>query len=212
MRRCTPSAGAARRRSPPASIEAYRKAHPLVADVVCFHGPHINHLTLPTLDIDAVQTALAEHELDPKSIVEGPPRARFPILLRQTSFKAIAEPVRFAGRDDARGEHRARFGEIEQRGAALTAKGRALYDRLLARDARRQSAARRRDRGDYMAELKRRFAAFPDDAATLRAQGLAFFRYAPGDARASERGDVETSAARRRAHRRADHSTKIFCR
>jgi len=170
--------------------EAYRKAHPLVADVVCFHGPHINHLTLPTLDIDAVQTALGERGLDPKSIVEGPPQREFPILLRQTSFKAIAEPVRFAGRDDARGEHRARFGEIEQRGAALTAKGRALYDRLLSETL---AANPPRDGAvtEYMAELKRRFAAFPDDATTVRAEGLAFFRYAPGDKK-SAHGDVET--------------------
>ncbi|MBG0810113.1 VOC family protein [Methylosinus sp. H3A] len=170
--------------------EAYRKAHPLVADVVCFHGPHINHLTLPTLDIDAVQEALAERGLDPKSIVEGPPPRQFPILLRQTSFKAIAEPVRFSGRDEARGEHRARFGEIEQRGAALTAKGRALYDRLLA-ETLAANAPRDGATGDYRAELKSRFAAFPDDAATLRAQGLAFFRYTPGENR-SARGDVET--------------------
>ncbi|HEY8063199.1 MAG TPA: VOC family protein [Methylosinus sp.] len=173
--------------------EAYRKAHPLVADVVCFPGPHINHLTLPTLDMDAAQKALAERGLDPKSIVEGPPPRAFPILLRQTSFKAIAEPVRFAGRDDARGEHRARFGEIEQRGAALTAKGRALYDRLLA-ETLAAAPPREGAIADYKAELKRRFAAFPDDAAALRAQGLAFFRYAPGDKQRanSGRGDVET--------------------
>ena len=170
--------------------EAYRKAHPLVADIVCFHGPHINHLTLPTLDIDAVQTALAERGLDPKSIVEGPSRRAFPILLRQTSFKAIAEPVRFAGREEARGEHRARFGEIEQRGAALTAKGRALYDRLLAETL--ATAPPRDDAiADYMAELKRCFAAFPDDAATVRAQGLAFFRYAPGERKSAQK-DVES--------------------
>jgi len=29
-------------------------AHRLIADVVCFKGPHINHLTPRTLDIDAV--------------------------------------------------------------------------------------------------------------------------------------------------------------
>jgi uncharacterized glyoxalase superfamily metalloenzyme YdcJ len=54
--------------------------------------------------------------------------------LRQTSFKARPEPVEFIEEDGRRvtGAHAARFGEIEQRGAALTAKGRALYDRLLA--------------------------------------------------------------------------------
>jgi uncharacterized glyoxalase superfamily metalloenzyme YdcJ len=98
--------------------------------------------------------------------------------------------VRFAGRDEARGEHRARFGEIEQRGAALTAKGRALYDRLLA-ETLAANPPRDGATSDYRAELERRFAAFPDDAATLRAQGLAFFRYAPGEKRGAT-GDVET--------------------
>ena len=56
-------------------------------------------------------------------------RAAVPILLRQTSFKALEEPVLFAG--EHKGTHTARFGEIEQRGVALTPKGRELYDRLL---------------------------------------------------------------------------------
>ncbi|MBY6239944.1 VOC family protein [Methylosinus sp. Sm6] len=160
------------------SADVYRKflaAHPLVADVVCFQGPHINHLTLPSLDIDAVQQSMVEHGLDPKAIVEGPPRRRAPILLRQTSFKAIEEKARFDGEE---GAHKARFGEIEQRGAALTAAGRALYDELLAQTL----AAAPPDKAspaDYGAELARRFADFPDDAATLRARRLAFFRYAP---------------------------------
>ncbi|NHN23202.1 DUF1338 family protein, partial [Bacillus amyloliquefaciens] len=64
-----------------------------------------------------------------KAVVEGPPPRAVPILLRQTSFKAIEEDVVFPG--DQPGQHTARFGEIEQRGAALTPAGRALYDRLL---------------------------------------------------------------------------------
>lgn len=38
--------------------EALRKFHPLVADICCFAGPHINHLTPRTLDIDAVQDGM----------------------------------------------------------------------------------------------------------------------------------------------------------
>jgi uncharacterized glyoxalase superfamily metalloenzyme YdcJ len=38
--------------------EALRKVHPLVADICCFSGPHINHLTPRTLDIDAVQQGM----------------------------------------------------------------------------------------------------------------------------------------------------------
>jgi len=120
------------------SAETYRKlhaAHPLIADVVCFRGPHINHLALRTLDIDAAQFAMNTHEMNPKATVEGPPRRDCAILLRQTSFKAIEEPIVFdeANGHRSHGVHSARFGEIEQRGIALTAKGRALYDRLLIR-------------------------------------------------------------------------------
>ena len=80
-----------------------KAAHPLVADVVCFRGPHINHLTPRTLDIDAVQAAMPAHGMQAKAVIEGPPRRACPILLRQTSFHALSEPVRFAGAaDDAR--------------------------------------------------------------------------------------------------------------
>ena len=138
-------------------------AHPLVADIVCFKGPHINHLTPRVLDIDAAQAAMRAHGLQAKPTIEGPPRRRCPILLRQTSFKALSEPVRFGPEP---GAHAARFGEIEQRGAALTEAGRALYDRLLARSLSHPDAADA-------------FAAFPDDHETLRRERLAFYRYVP---------------------------------
>ncbi len=140
------------------TYEALRAAHPLVADIACFQGPHINHLTPRVLDIDAAQSAMQARGLSVKPQIEGPPRRRCPILLRQTSFRALSEPVRFGTEC---GEHTARFGEIEQRGVALTAAGRALYDRLLAE-------------GDARA-----FAAFPDDHETLRRDGLAYYRFVP---------------------------------
>ena len=145
--------------------------HRLIADVVAFKGPHINHLTPRTLDIDAVQAGMPRRGIDPKAIVEGPPLRRCPILLRQTSFKALHEQVVFVEDNGERtlGSHSARFGEIEQRGAALTAKGRALYDRLL--DNARQAG------GDYGQALVRQFGEFPDDYASLRRQELAYFRY-----------------------------------
>lgn len=121
-----------------ATYQRLQQEHRLIADVVCFKGPHINHLTPRTLDIDEVQRRMPQVGIDPKAIIEGPPRRRCPILLRQTSFKALEEPISFA--DAAQGHHTARFGEIEQRGIALTHKGRALYDRLLGdakRDGRR---------------------------------------------------------------------------
>jgi uncharacterized glyoxalase superfamily metalloenzyme YdcJ len=156
------------------TYERLHNAHRLVADVVCFRGPHINHLTPRTLDIDAAQAEMPRRGILAKEVIEGPPARRVPILLRQTSFKALEEAITFADGDDD-GAHTARFGEIEQRGLALTRKGRALYDRLL-EEARSTNAAGTAD-PDYPARLERAFAAFPDDLATLRREGLGFFRY-----------------------------------
>lgn len=160
------------------SAQDYKELHDqhrLIADVVAFKGPHINHLTPRTLDIDEVQRQMPLHGIPAKAVVEGPPTRRCPILLRQTSFKALEEPVSFSGEE---GSHTARFGEIEQRGVALTRKGRALYDQLL-NEARSQAggAPTERNAEVYMQILQTVFQAFPDDYATLRAQELAYFRY-----------------------------------
>ena len=156
--------------------ERLHDAHRLVADVVCFKGPHINHLTPRTLDIDAAQAKMAAYGITAKEVIEGPPCRKVPLLLRQTSFKALEEPVRFAG-SNADGAHTARFGEIEQRGIALTRKGRALYDSLLQGVREKDGPQGNADR--YQAELAKAFQAFPDDLATLRREGLGFFSYAP---------------------------------
>ena len=157
------------------TYEALLKAHRLIADVVSFQGPHINHLTPRTLDIDAVQTAMPERGITPKAVVEGPPRRTADILLRQTSFKALEEAVSFDGQ---KGTHTARFGEIEQRGVALKPAGRALYDACLKRTRSRVSVGPGGEgAADYMAALAEEFSAFPDGHETMRKQELAFFRY-----------------------------------
>ncbi|CAO3357357.1 2-oxoadipate dioxygenase/decarboxylase HglS [Azospirillum palustre] len=163
-------------------------AHRLIADVVSFKGPHINHLTPRTLDIDAVQRLMPEKGIAPKAVVEGPPTRRCPILLRQTSFKALSEPVDFQASDSEgdgwrSGVHTARFGEIEQRGIALTPKGRALYDTLL-QDSRRlvAPAADGSNAAQYMAALQEVFAPFPDSWDGIRRQGLGYFSYSLTDA------------------------------
>lgn len=169
------------------TYDALSAEHRLIADVVCFRGPHINHLTPRTLDIDEVQRRMPDYGIEPKAIIEGPPYRGCPLLLRQTSFKALDEPVRFTG--DAQGSHTARFGEIEQRGVALTAKGRALYDRLLASVNQQAPAA---DNATHQARLTEAFAEFPDNDAALRRQGLAFFHYWPAsDLRESQRLPAE---------------------
>jgi uncharacterized glyoxalase superfamily metalloenzyme YdcJ len=69
---------------------------------------------------------------------------------------------------------------VEQRGLALTAKDRALYDRLLATaSASEPLACDGSNAAAYAEELKRHFEAFPGDYATLRAEELGFFRYSP---------------------------------
>lgn len=158
-----------------ATYQALLQQHRLVADVVCFPGCHINHLTPRTLDIDRVQSLMPEVGITPKVIIEGPPRRNVPILLRQTSFKALDETVRF--RDAQQGTHTARFGEIEQRGIALTAKGRELYDRLL------QESETGTENSAHQQQLGKVFRHFPDNARALREQQLAWFTY-----RLSEKG------------------------
>lgn len=145
--------------------------HPLIADVVGFANPHINHLTPRTLDIDSVQNALIQANLPPKAIIEGPPQRDIPILLRQTSFKALPETVTFTCGTEA--PHTARFGEIEQRGYALSKKGRALYDKLLSEV--NQKVTVKPDgsnTAEYYHVLETIFQAFPDDIETLKNQEL----------------------------------------
>lgn len=164
-----------------ATYHALHDAHRLVADVVSFRGPHINHLTPRTLDIDAAQDGMLARGIDAKAVIEGPPPRRCPILLRQTSFKALEETVHFpSGEAGDAGTHTARFGEIEQRGLALTPKGRALYDQLLAQA--RDSGGAGSTGQDYPTRLAAAFTAFPDDHDTLRREGLGYYRYALTDA------------------------------
>ncbi|SEM27575.1 Uncharacterized metalloenzyme YdcJ, glyoxalase superfamily [Pseudoxanthomonas sp. GM95] len=173
-----------------ATYHALHDAHRLIADVVSFRGPHINHLTPRTLDIDAAQEEMQARGIDAKAVIEGPPRRLVPILLRQTSFKALEEAVAFPGDSGTeRGTHTARFGEIEQRGLALTPKGRALYDQLL--NQAREAGGAGSTGGDYSERLAAAFAQFPDDLDTLRREGLGYFHYA-----LTERGLAESSSAR----------------
>lgn len=171
-------------------------AHRLVADVVAFKGPHINHLTPRTLDIDAVQQLMPGQGIVPKAVIEGPPSRSVPILLRQTSFKALEEPVTFAdGETAVAGSHTARFGEIEQRGMALTPKGQALYDRLLAATREKiHPAADGSNAAAYMDELAEMFSEFPDDEDEIRCRRLGYFRYS-ATGKIAEEADLRRDAA-----------------
>jgi uncharacterized glyoxalase superfamily metalloenzyme YdcJ len=138
------------------TYERMKSHHPLLADIVSFQGPHINHLTPRTLDIDHAQEKMRAKGLKAKDVIEGPPKRKCPILLRQTAFKALSEDILFEDNGNwTQGTHTARFGEIEQRGAALTPKGRELYDNCL---------------------MTKDFSEFPDDWEIMRKDGLAYFR------------------------------------
>ncbi|KAH7626108.1 hypothetical protein B0T09DRAFT_324642 [Sordaria sp. MPI-SDFR-AT-0083] len=168
-------------------LETYlslKQEHPMVADIVCFPSAHINHLTPRTLDIDAVQLEMIRQGLPAKEVIEGPPPGRkCEILLRQTSFKALEEQVVFSG-SGVSGTHTARFGEVEQRGAAVTRKGRDLYDRLLA------AAVANEDNWDP--SLAHAFQEYPDGWTELRKQGLVYFRYRVSPDVASRRKPLPT--------------------
>lgn len=167
----------------------------LAADICCLPNPHLNHLTPNTLDIDALQErmrALLAAEFrhvgaEMKDHIEGPPRRAAPILLRQTSYKALTEPVIFDG--GTPGAHAARFGEIEQRGLALTPAGRRRYDEALARVEAVRASGRAPSRADYEAA----YAGLPDDFEALRQAGLGYFHYEAAGKSAGAAGAAATT-------------------
>lgn len=172
-----------------ATYEEYQQLkaeHPILADITCFATAHINHLTPRTLDINLAQAAMDIEGLQIKERIEGPPSRACPVLLRQTSFLAIEETIRFCD-DDSRpissgiGSHRARFGEIEERGAAVTPTGRALYDRLVRQTLRSQTLSSEDAQSfpevAYDTLLEESFLEYPDNWDDLRRQGLVYFCY-----------------------------------
>ncbi len=160
--------------------EALVGQHRLIADVVAFKGPHINHLTPRTLDIDKVQASMEARNIPPKDNIEGPPTRKCPILLRQTSFKALTEKVTFKDEveNGKTGEHKARFGEIEQRGAALTKKGQDLYNELLNKTRKAIGGSPTAENAsEYNQLLMENFKVFPDNYNELQSEELAYFHY-----------------------------------
>jgi uncharacterized glyoxalase superfamily metalloenzyme YdcJ len=153
--------------------------HPILADISCFQTAHINHLTPRTLDITLAQQEMRREGMAVKDRIEGPPARRWPILLRQTSFLALEEPIQFKSEHGestqmVEGSHKARFGEIEERGAAVTAAGRKLYDELLDK-AMDQARGQTPEDADRIIEAV--FKAFPDDWNELLARKLVYCQY-----------------------------------
>jgi uncharacterized glyoxalase superfamily metalloenzyme YdcJ len=108
----------------------------VAADIAGVRTTHINHLTPRVLDIDELYRRMTARGITMIDAIQGPPRWHGPdVLLRQTSFRALAEPRRFRDTDGtvSDGALRVRFGEVEARGVALTPAGRQRYDAAMAK-------------------------------------------------------------------------------
>ena len=137
----------------------------MAADIGGVTTTHVNHLTPRVLDIDLLYARMQQRGVTMIDEVQGPPRWDGPdVLLRQTSFRALAEPraMRAADGTVAAGELRVRFGEVEARGIALTPAGRDVVDPLPP-DASAWAAA------------------VPGTERELARAGLAWFTARPGD-------------------------------
>lgn len=156
----------------------------VAADIGGVASTHINHLTPRVLDIDALYERMRARGITMIDDIQGPPRWEGPdVLLRQTSFRALAEPRRFAMPDGTVEQDtlRVRFGEVEARGIALTRAGRAIYDAALAeaqRLYREREVSSAAGRQQVLRELWRRD--LPTDEDGLAERGLAYFEHTTG--------------------------------
>jgi uncharacterized glyoxalase superfamily metalloenzyme YdcJ len=135
----------------------------VAADIAGVRSTHVNHLTPRVLDIDELYRRMVARGIVMTGRIQGPPRWDGPdVLLRQTSFRALAEPRLFRDSEGTvtEGRLRVRFGEVESRGVALTPEGRKRYDAAMAEQDPHASWAR----------------FFPTTHAGLAAEGLAYFR------------------------------------
>ncbi|MGW8568035.1 2-oxoadipate dioxygenase/decarboxylase [Isoptericola sp. NPDC055881] len=136
----------------------------VAADIGGVASTHINHLTPRVLDIDDLYARMEARGITMIDAIQGPPLWEGPdVLLRQTSFRALAEPRTFRTPDGqvVQDSLRVRFGEVEARGIALTREGRARYDAAIVQGAT----------PDVWRQT------FPDSEAGLVAQGLGYFTY-----------------------------------
>jgi uncharacterized glyoxalase superfamily metalloenzyme YdcJ len=118
----------------------------VAADIGGVSSTHINHLTPRVLDIDDLYERMEAQGVKMIDAIQGPPRWNGPdLLLRQTSFRALAEPRAFREADGSIGtdDLRVRFGEVEARGIALTRSGRDSYDQMVKLVDERQKASGR---------------------------------------------------------------------
>jgi uncharacterized glyoxalase superfamily metalloenzyme YdcJ len=151
----------------------------VASDIGGVASTHVNHLTPRVLDIDDLYRSMQVRGIEMIDKIQGPPRWDGPdVLLRQTSFRALAEPRSFREPDGqvTRGSLRVRFGEVEARGIALTPAGRDRYDLVVRladeRAAGRLSAA---ETGAAVREVWARH--MPRTEAGLERAALGYFTY-----------------------------------
>ena len=150
----------------------------VAADIGGVPTTHINHLTPRVLDIDDLYRRMEALGITMIDEIQGPPNWAGPdVLLRQTSFKALAEPRRFREPDGTvtDGALSVRFGEVEQRGIALTPAGRDRYDRLIVEIDRRSAVVTPAERDAIKVELWE--ANWPTEEEGLLANGEGYFEF-----------------------------------
>lgn len=151
----------------------------VASDIGGVTSTHVNHLTPRVLDIDDLYARMQAKGITMIDEIQGPPLWDGPdVLLRQTSFRARPEERIFKFEDGAvgPGELRVRFGEVEQRGIALTPTGRGLYDWMVAETDRRLAAA---EANETRVEVARKVweENLPRTEKDLALRGLAYFTF-----------------------------------
>lgn len=150
----------------------------VAADIGGVRDTHINHLTPRVLDIDDLYKSMEARGITMIDEIQGPPSWDGPdVLLRQTSFRALDEERTFRFEDGTVGPGalRVRFGEVEQRGIALSPRGRELYDQMMVETDRRLSSDSSRPRSEVLREVWGEN--LPKTERGLREKGLAYFTY-----------------------------------
>lgn len=153
----------------------------VASDIGGVTSTHINHLTPRVLDIDDLYERMSARDIQMIDDIQGPPRWEGPdVLLRQTSFRALAEPRTFREPDGSTttGDLRVRFGEVEARGISLTTAGREHYDWMIALIDRTQ-AATGRSRSEVALEIWREHCPRSERELLVRDHG--YFNFAVAD-------------------------------
>ncbi len=168
----------------------------VAADIGGVASTHLNHLTPRVLDIDDLYASMQAQGIEMIDEIQGPPRWDGPdVLLRQTSFRALAEPRTFREPDGTvtDGTLRVRFGEVEARGIALTPAGRNRFDELVAEVDRRLVEQPGAVRAEVAPEVWG--TGLPATERDLCLEGLGFFTFTVDDQVVAGRVSPEQSAA-----------------